>query len=154
MDVAGSYAMRRARNLPWPAIGLGLGLFALLAAFVSADPASNATFSSSPFTDEGFNVVNARNLVQIGRWNTDQWNLYLVNLPYSFLAAAAFRLLGVGIDSARLMSIGCVSVAAASLGAALASASAALAVAGPVATAAGIVVFIGVAGHEWVSRVR
>jgi hypothetical protein len=107
--------MRRATNLAWPAILVGVALFALLAAFVSADPARNVTFSSGPFSDEGFTIVNARNLIQLGRWDTDQWSLYLVNLPYSLLAAGSFALFGVGIDSSRLVSITSVSIAAAAL---------------------------------------
>jgi 4-amino-4-deoxy-L-arabinose transferase-like glycosyltransferase len=99
-------------DLPWAAIAVGLGLFLLLTAFVSADPARHVTFSSSPFSDEGFNTVNARNLVQLGRWSTDEWNLYLVNLPYSLLAALAMRLLGVGIVAVRMVSILCVSATA------------------------------------------
>ena len=106
----------RLRGLPWPAIAIGAALFAILAAFVSADPARNVTFSSSPFSDEGFNVVNARNLVQLGRWSTDEWNLYLVNVPYSLLATMAMSLLGVGIAAVRLASIACVSAAALALG--------------------------------------
>jgi MFS family permease len=106
---------RRVASLPWAAILVGGALFALLAAFVSADPVRDVTLSSSPFTDEGFNTVNARNLVQLGRWSTDEWNLYLVNLPFSLLAAAAFEVFGVGIASARLVSIACVSITAGAL---------------------------------------
>ena len=101
--------------MPLEAILVGLGLFALLAAFAAADPASKVTFSSSPFTDEAFNTVNARNFVQLGRWSTDEWNLYLVNLPFSLLEAAWFHLAGVGIVQARLVAITCVSLAATSL---------------------------------------
>jgi 4-amino-4-deoxy-L-arabinose transferase-like glycosyltransferase len=94
---------------------VGLGLFAILAWFVRADPVTGVTLSSSPFSDEGFNTVNARNLVQLGRWSTDEWNLYLVNLPFSLLCAAAFQVLGVSIVSARLVSIASVSITAAAL---------------------------------------
>jgi 4-amino-4-deoxy-L-arabinose transferase-like glycosyltransferase len=103
------------RSQPLEAILVGLGLFALLATFVAADPTSKVTFSSSPFTDEAFNTVNARNVVQLGRWSTDEWNLYLVNLPFSLLQAAWFGLVGVGIVQARLIAIACVSLTAAAL---------------------------------------
>ena len=73
------------RSIPIEAILVGLGLFALLTLFVAADPPRNATFSLSPFTDEGFNLVNSRNLVQLGRWGTDEWTRYLVELPFSLL---------------------------------------------------------------------
>jgi 4-amino-4-deoxy-L-arabinose transferase-like glycosyltransferase len=103
------------RHLHWEAAIVGLGLFALLAAFVAADPAGGVTASTSPFTDEGFFTVNARNLVQFGHWSTDEWNLYLVNLPLSVLQAIWFAVSGVGIVQARLVNIGCVSLAAATI---------------------------------------
>ncbi len=103
------------RRLPAEAVLVGLGLFALLTAFVSADPATKVTASLAPFTDEGFNVVNARNLVQLGTWTTDEWNLHLVNLPFSLLQAVWFQVAGVGIVQARLISIACVSLTAMAL---------------------------------------
>ncbi len=90
-------------------------VFASLTAFVSADPTSRVTFSVAPFTDEIGNVVNARNLVQLGKWTTDQWNLHLVNLPFSLGEAAVFDIFGVGIVQARMLTIVCVSVAAGTL---------------------------------------
>jgi hypothetical protein len=103
------------RTLPFEAILVGLGLFVLLAAFVGADPASGVTASNSPFTDEAFNIVNARNFVLLGRWSTDEWNLHLVNLPFSLVEGVWFRLVGVGIVQARLVAIACVAVAATTL---------------------------------------
>lgn len=100
------------RNLPVEAILVGLGLFVLLVAFVSADPSSHATFSVAPFTDEAGNLVNARNFVQLGSWSTDQWNLYLVNLPFSLVEAVTFQATGVGIVQARLAMIVCASLTA------------------------------------------
>ncbi len=103
------------RRVPVEAILVGLGLFLVLAVFVAADPPSHVTFSSSPFTDEAFNTVNARNFVQLGRWSTDEWNLYLVNLPFSLVEALWFHLVGVGIVQARLVAIACVSLSAVAL---------------------------------------
>jgi 4-amino-4-deoxy-L-arabinose transferase-like glycosyltransferase len=103
------------RDLPWEAAIVGIGLFALLAAFVAADPAGGVTASTSPFTDEGFFTVNARNLVLFGHWSTDEWNLYLVNLPLSVLQAIWFAISGVGIVQARLVNIACVSMTAAAI---------------------------------------
>ncbi len=105
----------RIRRVPWEAVAVGLGLFAVLALFVGADPSAAGTASTSPFTDEAYNVVNARNLIQLGRWSVDPWNLYLVNLPFSVLIAAGFKLLGVGMIQARLVTIACVSLASAAL---------------------------------------
>jgi 4-amino-4-deoxy-L-arabinose transferase-like glycosyltransferase len=102
-------------GVPPEALAVGLGVFALLSAFVAADPNSHATFSTAPFTDEGFNLVNARNMAQLGTWTTDEWNLHLVNLPFSLLEFAVFKLLGVGIVQARLAMVVCTSLAASSL---------------------------------------
>jgi len=102
-------------RIPPEAILVGLGLFAVLAAFAAADPVTKVTDSVAPFTDEAFNVVNARNFVQLGAWSTDEWNLHLVNLPFSLLEALTFQLIGVGIVQARLAMILCVSLTAAAL---------------------------------------
>jgi hypothetical protein len=115
VDRVDARLVARLRRVPISAVLIGLALFAILAAFVGADPPNHVTFSSSPFTDEAFNTVNARNLVQLGRFSTDEWNLYLVNAPFSLLAAFAFKLIGVGIVQARLVTIVCVSLTAAAL---------------------------------------
>ena len=95
----------RLQGLPWPEIGLAFALIAILLRFVGADPTAGVTASDSPFTDEAWNVVNARNLVLLGTWSTDQFNLHLVNAPFSLLEAGVFSILGVGIVQARLLSI-------------------------------------------------
>ena len=103
------------RRIPPEAALVGAALFAILAAFAAADPVTKVTDSVAPFTDEAFNVVNARNFVVLGTFSTDQWNLHLVNLPFSLLEAAAFWLTGVGIVQARLAMILCVSLTAAAM---------------------------------------
>jgi len=103
------------RDIPIEAILVGLCLFALLAMLVAADPPSHASTSQALFTDEAFNVVNSRNLVQLGQWSTDQWTRQLVELPFSLLEAATFQLIGVGIVQARLPMILCVSLTASAI---------------------------------------
>lgn len=103
------------RSVPLEAILVGLGLFILLTLFVAADPAGQVTYSYSPFTDEGFNLVNARNLIVLGRWGTDDMTRYLVEYPFSVLEATVFRLFGVGIVQARMPMILFVSITASSL---------------------------------------
>ena len=100
----------------FPALIVALGAFLLLVVFVAADPAAGFTFSTSPWTDEAWNALGARNLVLLGRWSTDQWNLYLVEAPFSLLMAAAFKVFGVGIIQARVVCIGLVSLTALTLG--------------------------------------
>lgn len=90
--------------------------FGLLAAFVLADPASGITSSNGPRTDEAWDMINARNLVLLGRWSTDDWNLHLVNVPYSAIVAAVFSLAGVGMAQARLVSIAATALTVAALG--------------------------------------
>ncbi|MGC8634886.1 MAG: hypothetical protein ACP5VP_09525, partial [Candidatus Limnocylindrales bacterium] len=97
-------------------LAIALLFLVLLAASVGVDPARGVTASTSPFTDEGWNVVNARNLVLFGRWSTDEWNMYLVNLPFSLLEAAWLAVVGVGIVQARLLVIASGAVALATLG--------------------------------------
>jgi hypothetical protein len=103
------------RQIPPEALMIGFALFAILAVFAAADPVARVTSSTAPFTDEAWNLVNARNLVQLGTWNTDEWNLHLVNLPFSLLEVIVFKLFGVGLVQARLAMIGCVSLTAAAL---------------------------------------
>jgi 4-amino-4-deoxy-L-arabinose transferase-like glycosyltransferase len=97
------------------AILIGTGLFVLLAAFVAADPPRGATGSVSPFTDEAFNLFGARNFAQLGRLSTDDWNTYLVSLPFTLIEALWFKLVGVGIVQGRLVAIACTALAAALL---------------------------------------
>lgn len=87
-------------------IAAGAVVFVLLALFAGVDPPRGITFSSSPFTDEAWNVLNARNLIVLGRWSTDDWNRQLVSVPFSLLHALAFAIGGVGIVQARLVEIG------------------------------------------------
>lgn len=102
-------AIRGGRSLfdsfPWLALGISVAVSALLLAFIGADPARGVTASQSPFTDEAWNVMNARNVALLGMWSTDEFNLHLVNGPFSLLEAATFTILGVGIVQARLLSI-------------------------------------------------
>ena len=76
-----------------------------LTGFVRADPARGVTVSSGAFTDEAWNIINARNFVMFGTWSTDDWNLHLVNVPYSVIQAVVFSVAGIGMAQARLVSI-------------------------------------------------
>lgn len=87
-------------------------LLMLLLALLPSDPAPGMTFSNSPYTDEAWNVVNARNLVVLGTWSTDEWNLHLLTIPFSVAAAAVFEVFGVGIIQARVIAMVCSVLAA------------------------------------------
>ena len=97
---------------------IALAFFVLLATFAGVDPARGVTASTSPWTDEGWNVLNARDLVVFGRWSTDAWDMYIVNYPFSLLQAAWLAIAGVGIVQARLLviAIGALALAAIGLG--------------------------------------
>ena len=109
---------RAAARLALP-IAIGLATFALLAIFAGVDPPRGVSISTSPFTDEAWNVLNARNLVVLGRWSTDDWNRQLVSVPFSLLHALAFMIGGVGIIQARMVEIAAVALSAGLLVAAL-----------------------------------
>ncbi|MEO8247615.1 MAG: glycosyltransferase family 39 protein, partial [Chloroflexota bacterium] len=79
----------------------------LLGIQLSADPATGVTYSHSPFTDEGWSLLGARNFVLLGRWATDAWQLYVTQLPFSIVNALGFMLFGVGIIQARVVSMLC-----------------------------------------------
>jgi 4-amino-4-deoxy-L-arabinose transferase-like glycosyltransferase len=89
----------------------GLAALILLGIQLPADPAIGVTASDSPFTDEGWYVLGARNLALLGRLATDDWQLAWATLPFTLVVTAAFELLDVGIVQARVVSVVC-SVAA------------------------------------------
>jgi 4-amino-4-deoxy-L-arabinose transferase-like glycosyltransferase len=95
-----------------PALIVGAVLVLLLA----ADPPAGITTSNAVRTDEAWDIVNARNLVLLGRWSTDDWNLHLVNVPYSVVMAGVFSIFGVGIEPARLVSVAATVITIAALG--------------------------------------
>lgn len=91
----------------------------LLLPVASLDPARGVTASESPFTDEAWYALNARNLVLLGGWGDDDWRLHLITLPYALLQAASFAVLGVGIVQARVPVIIITALTTALLGAGL-----------------------------------
>lgn len=107
--------LRSARLLPAVAV-VCAGLTILLAAQIAMDPNVEMTGSDSPFTDEGWSVLGARNAVLLGRWITDEWQLVIAQLPFNAMAFVSFKLFGVGIIQARLVSVVATIAAAAILG--------------------------------------
>jgi 4-amino-4-deoxy-L-arabinose transferase-like glycosyltransferase len=107
--------VRWLRGAPPEALLIGIGLFVVLAAFAGADPAPRVSFSSGPLGDEAYNVISARNLVLLGHWATDAWDHHFVNLPFSLIVVATYKLFGIGMVQARLVMILCTSLTAAAL---------------------------------------
>ena len=106
----------------WPsslvlAIGaVTLGVALLLVVQLPMDPNIEVTRSDSPFTDEGWSVLGARNVAVLGRWFTDEWQLAIAQLPFNVAVLAVFKAFGVGIIQARVVSVLASLVAVAVLG--------------------------------------
>lgn len=92
---------------PIVATGVALVAAVLLGIQLSADPIDGFTFSNSPFTDEGWSVLGARNQSLLGTWSTDEWRLFWAQLPFNLAVLGAFEALGVGIVQARMVSLLC-----------------------------------------------
>ncbi len=86
---------------------VGLMVVVLLGLQLAADPATGVSFSNGPFTDEGFSVLGARNQALLGQFATDDWQLWVAQLPFNVVVAAVFEIFGVGIIQARLVSLVC-----------------------------------------------
>jgi 4-amino-4-deoxy-L-arabinose transferase-like glycosyltransferase len=85
----------------------------LLAPFAGVDPPGGLTASNAPWTDEGFNLANARERVLTGQFATGDIDRSLTNGAYSALAAAMFAVTGPSLAAGRALSM--VAVAAAVL---------------------------------------
>jgi hypothetical protein len=83
----------------------------LLAPFAGVDPPGGLTASNAPWTDEGFNLANARERVLSGQFATGDIDRSLTNGAYSALAAATFAVTGPSLAAGRVLSM--VAVAAA-----------------------------------------
>ncbi len=77
----------------------------LLLLQLPTDPAAGVTFSESPWTDEAWTVLGARNMALLGTWVTDDLQAYLMQLPFHVVQLGAFEMFGVGIIQARSLSL-------------------------------------------------
>ena len=93
------------------AAGLALAVVALLAPFLTADPPHGLTVSNAPWTDEGFNLANARERVLRGRFATGDVDRSLTNGAYSAAAAAVFEVTGPRLAAGRALSVAAVAAA-------------------------------------------
>jgi 4-amino-4-deoxy-L-arabinose transferase-like glycosyltransferase len=83
----------------------------LLVPFAGVDPPGRLTVSNAPWTDEGFNLANARERVLTGRFATGDVDRSLTNGAYSALAAATFAVTGPSLAAGRALSMAAVAVA-------------------------------------------
>ena len=82
----------------------GIVLF-MLAPFAGVDPPERLTVSNAPWTDEGFNLANARERVLAGRFATGDVDRSLTNGAFSALAAATFAVTGPSLAAGRALSM-------------------------------------------------
>jgi hypothetical protein len=80
----------------------------LLAPFAGVDPPGGLTVSNAPWTDEGFNLANARERVLAGHFATGDVDRSLTNGAYSALAAATFAVTGPSLAAGRALSMAAV----------------------------------------------
>jgi 4-amino-4-deoxy-L-arabinose transferase-like glycosyltransferase len=85
-------------------------LFALLvvglrAIHLDSDPPSWLSWSSGIYTDEGIYASDARSVVLFGHWSAGDFHSAEIAPVHHLLLMAVFRLLGVSLTSARLVSV-------------------------------------------------
>ena len=80
----------------------------LLAPYAGVDPPDGLTVSNAPWTDEGFNLANARERVLAGHFATGDVDRSLTNGAYSALAAAVFAVTGPSLAAGRALSMAAV----------------------------------------------
>jgi 4-amino-4-deoxy-L-arabinose transferase-like glycosyltransferase len=83
----------------------------LLAPYAGVDPPDGLTVSNAPWTDEGFNLANARERVLAGHFATGDVDRSLTNGAYSALAAATFAVTGPSLAAGRALSMAAVAAA-------------------------------------------
>jgi hypothetical protein len=83
-------------------------VLALLAPFATADPPAGLTSSNAPWTDEGFNLANARERVRSGQFATGDIDRSLTNGAYSAVAAVVFAVTRPDLAAGRAISMAAV----------------------------------------------
>ena len=94
---------------PWVgrmgALVLAAAVLWLLVPFAGTDPPAGLTASNATWTDEGFNLANARERVLVGRFATGDIDRSLTNGTYSALAAGLFAVTGPSLAAGRVLSM-------------------------------------------------
>jgi hypothetical protein len=94
---------------PWVgrmgALVLAAAVLWLLVPFAGSDPPAGLTASNATWTDEGFNLANARQRVLAGRFATGDIDRSLTNGAYSALAAGLFAVTGPSLAAGRVLSM-------------------------------------------------
>jgi hypothetical protein len=105
----GGQDARPAGFSPWVgrmgALVLAAAVLWLLVPFAGSDPPAGLTASNATWTDEGFNLANARERVLVGRFATGDIDRSLTNGAYSALAAGLFAVTGPSLAAGRVLSM-------------------------------------------------
>lgn len=83
----------------------------LLTPFATADPPAGLTGSNAPWTDEGFNLANARERVLSGKFATGDVDRSLTNGAYSAIAGGIFAVARPRLAAGRAISMAAVAIA-------------------------------------------
>jgi hypothetical protein len=105
----GGQDARPAGFSPWVgrmgALVLAAAVLWLLVPFAGSDPPAGLTASNATWTDEGFNLANARERVLAGRFATGDIDRSLTNGAYSAAAAGLFAVTGPSLAAGRMLSM-------------------------------------------------
>ncbi len=89
----------------WGRGGLLLVCLVVRLAWLDADPPPWLSWSTGLYTDEGFYTLDARHQALFGAWAPGDFHDRLLSPLLSVLQQGVFSLLGVGLMSARLLSV-------------------------------------------------
>ena len=84
-----------------------VGMVLLRTLHLDSDAYPRLSWSSALLTDEGFYLHNARNLLLFGHLRTDGFNNRLIMPLLHLMQVGLFRLIGMSLLNARLLSVGC-----------------------------------------------
>jgi 4-amino-4-deoxy-L-arabinose transferase-like glycosyltransferase len=105
----------RSAFAPWVgrigALALAAAVLWLLLPFAGSDPPSGLTASNATWTDEGFNLANARRWALTGTFATGDIDRSLTNGAYSAFAAGIFAVTGPSLAAGRALSMVALAVA-------------------------------------------
>jgi len=113
--VTGGQHSSRSAFAPWVgrigALALAAAVLWLLLPFAGSDPPSGVTASNATWTDEGFNLANARRWALTGTFATGDIDRSLTNGAYSAFAAGIFAVTGPSLAAGRALSMVALAVA-------------------------------------------
>jgi 4-amino-4-deoxy-L-arabinose transferase-like glycosyltransferase len=113
--VTGGQRFDRSAFAPWVgrmgAVVLAAAVLWLLLPFAGSDPPSGLTASNAAWTDEGFNLANARRWALTGTFATGDIDRSLTNGAYSAISAGIFAVTGPSLAAGRVLSMVALAVA-------------------------------------------